>query len=216
MVAAVMATLYAGVSDEATNPFVFMNAETFSPVDDIPHLSGPAAEIRQVLAAHFVRDCPHVLEIGGHLRPVTPYLKHHPLSVLSIDPKTVPVEADSLNGYPCRVRHVARKFQDYDYSGYEPGSYGLVLLGMSLKPFGQREVQGPLLFSLIDNARRVVLEYPPALERSMSIAPSISERDTLRPIVSLDLTLNDEKIAGLPFAKRRFIVLEPISRNQQT
>ena len=46
---------------------------------DLPHLSGPAAAIRQVLAAHFVRDCPHIVEIGGHIRPITPYLTHRPL-----------------------------------------------------------------------------------------------------------------------------------------
>jgi len=193
-----------------------MNVQTSQPIDDIPHLSGPAAEIRQVLAAHFVRDCPHVVEIGGHLRPVTPYLQHRPLSVLSIDPKTIPMEADMLNGHPCRVRHIARKFQDFDYGDYQPGSYGLVLLGMSLKPFGQREVQGPLFFSLIDNARIIVLDFPPALERSMSIAPAICERQTLRTVVSLDLTLNDEQIGGLPFAKRRFIVLEPVNRMIRT
>jgi hypothetical protein len=187
-----------------------MNVETFAPIDDIPHLSGPAAEIRQVLAAHFVRNCPHIIEIGGHLRPVTPYLHHRPLSVLSIDPKTVPMAADSLNGHPCRVRHVARKFQDFDYSEYEPGSYGLVLLGMSLKPFGQRAVEGPLLFSLIDNAKLVVVDYPPALERSMSLAPSICERESLRPIVRIGLALEDEKIAGVPYANRQFIVLEPV------
>ena len=82
--------------------------------DNIPHLSGPAAAIRQVLAAHFVRDCPHIVEIGGHLRPVTHYLTHAPLSVLSVDPKTPPLEADELNGHPCRVRHVSAKFQDVD------------------------------------------------------------------------------------------------------
>lgn len=193
-----------------------MNGEPSPAIDDIPHLSGPAAEIRQVLAAHFVRDCPHVLEIGGHVRPVTPYLNHRPMSVLSIDPKTAPLEAETLSGHPCRVRHVNRKFQDYDYSGYEPGSYGLVLLGMSLKPFGKREVQGPLFFSLIDNARIIVLDYPPALERSMAIAPSISERPNLRTIVSLELTLNDTQIGGLPYAQRRFIVLEPIERPSRT
>ena len=58
---------------------------------DLPHLSGPAAAIRQVLAAHFVRECPHVLEFGGHLRPVTPFLTHHPLSVTSVDPNTEPL-----------------------------------------------------------------------------------------------------------------------------
>ena len=124
-------------------------AQTFP--DNIPHLSGPGAAIRQVLAAHFVRDCPHIVEIGGHLRPVTDYLTHAPLSVLSVDPKTPPLEADELHGRPCHVRHVSAKFQEVEYD-YAPGSYGLVLLGYSLKAFGSREPLGQLLFGLIDNA----------------------------------------------------------------
>jgi len=114
--------------------------ETTSPLigtgKDLPHLAGPAAAVRQVLAAHFVRDCPHVVEIGGHIRPITPYLTHHPLSVLSVDPKTEPYASEELNGRPCKVRHVQKKFQEIAYD-YAPLSYGLVLLGYSLKPFGR-------------------------------------------------------------------------------
>jgi len=48
---------------------------------DLPHLAGVGASLRQVFAAHFLRGCEHVLEIGGHIRPVTNYLTHHPRSV---------------------------------------------------------------------------------------------------------------------------------------
>ena len=178
---------------------------------DLPHLSGPAAAIRQVLAAHFVRDCPHIIEIGGHIRPITPYLTHTPLSVLSVDPKTEPYEARELNGHPCRVRHVNRKFQDVDY-GYAPHSYGLVLLGYSLKPFGRREPLGELFFSLIDNARIVVIEYPPALERASSQVPHIVSRPGLCEMCSFEMELNDPMIAGSPYARRRFHVLETLGR----
>jgi hypothetical protein len=177
-------------------------------VDDIPHLSGPGAAIRQVLAAHFVRDCDHIVEIGGHIRPVTDYLTHTPLSVLSVDPKTPPFEAEMLNGKPCRVRHVARKFQEVEYD-YQPGSYGLVLLGYSLKAFGSREPLGQLLFGLIDNARTVILEYPPALERASSQVPSILSRPSLAMLCSLDITIDDAEISGSPYARRRFHVLRP-------
>ena len=176
--------------------------------DNIPHLSGPGAAIRQVLAAHFVRDCPHIVEIGGHLRPVTDYLTHAPLSVLSVDPKTPPLEADELHGRPCRVRHVSAKFQEVAYN-YAPGSYGLVLLGYSLKAFGSREPLGQLLFGLIDNARTVVLEYPPALERASSQVPSILSRPSLEALCSLDITIDDAEISGSPYARRRFHVLRP-------
>jgi hypothetical protein len=191
-----------------------MNLSTFraAPVeggiDHLPHHSGPASEVRQVLAAHFVRDCPHILEIGGHIRPVTGFLTHNPLSVTSIDPKTPPFEADELNGKPCKVRHIDKKFQQIDYD-YAPRTYGLVLLGYSLKPFGQREPLGQLLFSLIDNAKRVVIEYPPALDRAMSQVPDIVTRPGLVQICQFELVLDDTAIAGSPWAARRFHVLEP-------
>lgn len=176
--------------------------------DDIPHLSGPGAAIRQVLAAHFVRDCEHIVEIGGHIRPVTDYLTHAPKTVLSVDPKTPPLEAEQLNGRPCRVRHIAKKFQEVTYD-YAPRSYGLVLLGYSLKPFGRSEPLGQLLFGLIDNARTVVLEYPPALERASSQVPEILSRPTLRQICGFEISIDDPAIAGSPYAQRRFHVLKP-------
>jgi hypothetical protein len=172
---------------------------------DLPHLSGPAAAVRQVLAAHFVRDCPHVIEIGGHIRPVTPYLTHHPRSVLVVDPKTEPYEAEQLNGQPCRIRHVARKFQEIPYD-LPPRSYGLVMLGYSLKPFGRRDPLGDLLFSLIDKAKVVVIEYPPALERASSQVPQLLARKGTEILCSFSLVLDDEEIAGSPYTERRFIV----------
>lgn len=175
---------------------------------DLPHLSGPAAAIRQVLAAHFVRGCPHILEIGGHGRPVTDYLTHAPLSVTSIDPKTAEYEAEELNGRPCRVRHIARKFQDVELD-YAPRSYGLVLLGYSLKPFGRREPLGELMFSLLDNAGVVVIDYAPELERAASQVPSILSRPTLTSYCSFELKLEDPEIAATPYARRRFHVLHP-------
>lgn len=175
---------------------------------DLPHLSGPAAAIRQVLAAHFVRDCPHILEIGGHRRPVTGYLTHAPLSVTSIDPKTAEYEAEELNGRPCRVRHIARKFQDVELD-LAPRSYGLVLLGYSLKPFGRREPLGELMFSLLDNAGVVVIDYAPELERAASQVPAILSRSTLISHCSFELKLEDPEIAATPYARRRFHVLHP-------
>ena len=127
---------------------------------------------------------------------------------LSVDPKTPPLEADELHGRPCRVRHVSAKFQEVEYD-YAPGSYGLVLLGYSLKAFGSREPLGQLLFGLIDNARTVILEYPPALERASSQVPSILSRPSLKVLCSLDITIDDAEIAGSPYARRRFHVLKP-------
>jgi hypothetical protein len=174
--------------------------------DGLQHLAGRASSIRQVLAAHFLRDCPHIVEIGGHTSPITPYLTHRPLSVLSIDPKTPPCEATDLNGHPCRVRHIDKKFQEVEYD-YLPYTYGLVLLGYSLKPFGRKQPLGELLFSLIDNASTVVVDYAPELERASSQIPLIVNRSTLAAVCSFDIQLNDAQIDGSLYAKRRFHVL---------
>lgn len=178
--------------------------------DGLPHLAGPAAAVRQVLAAHFLQGCEHVIEIGGHTRPITSYLTHRPLSVLSVDPKTPPFEAETLNGHPCRVRHVAKKFQEVAYD-HAPRSYGLALIGYSLKPFGSRDPLGALLFGLIDNAAVVVIDHSPRLERATSQVPAILSRPGLRVLCSFDMMLDDEAIRGTPYAERRFHVLHPAS-----
>jgi hypothetical protein len=175
------------------------------------HLDGPASSVRQVLAAHFLRDCPHIVEIGSHTSPITPYLTHRPLSVLCVDPKTPPFESKHLHGHPCKVRHIARKFQDVEYN-YQPHTYGLVLLGYSLKSFGREEALGELLFSLIDNARIVVIEYAPELERASSQVPLIVTRPSLSAVCSFDIKLNDQQINGSPYALRRFHVLKTADR----
>lgn len=174
---------------------------------DIPHLAGIGATMRQVFAAHFMRDCPHVLEIGGHIRPVTPYLTHHPVSVTSVDPKAEAYEAHALNGRQCHVRHIQAKFQQIDFH-YQPGSYGLVMLGYSLKPFGSSDPLGDLLFSLIDNARTVVIEYAPELDRAASQVPQIVSRPSVKIRGQFDLHLHDPEVAGTPYAARRFYVLD--------
>lgn len=175
---------------------------------EIPHLAGPAAKVRQVVAAHFVSDCRHIIEIGGHLRPVTPFLTHGPASVTVVDPKVEPYEASELNGRPCKVRHIARKFQEVAFDAPK-GQFGLVLLGYSLKPFGTRQPLGPALFDLIDSAQVVVLEYPPALERASSQVPHILARPTVKVRCTIEFTLDDSEIRGTPFARRRLIVLDP-------
>ena len=175
---------------------------------EIPHLSGPASLVRHAMAAHFVTDCAHIVEIGGHLRPVTPYLTHRPQSVTVIDPKVVPYCAAELNGHPCRVRHVAKKFQDVDIAA-PPGEYGLIILGCSLKPYGAKEPVGEALFQLIDRAKVTVIEYSPALERAASQVPHLLDRGTLTVRCTIDLTLDDELICGSAYAVRRFSVLDP-------
>jgi hypothetical protein len=81
----------------------------------MPHLAGAAASLRQRMAAHFVDGLAHVVEIGGHLSPVSQLPDSQvPDSFTCIDPKAEPFVSDQLAGQPCRVRHIDRKFQDVE------------------------------------------------------------------------------------------------------
>ena len=175
----------------------------------ISHLAGPTAPVRQLLAAYFVSDCPHIVEIGGHLNPVTPFLTHHPESVLVVDPKAAPHAADRLHGQPCRVRHVARKFQELRFE-LAPHSYGLVMLGYSLKQAGGREALGSKLLDLVDHALKVVIEWAPRLERAALQVPHLLNRPNLRQICGIDFALEDGTIEHSPYGQRRLVVLEPV------
>lgn len=184
--------------------------ESSTSANDIPHLAAPILTARHALAAHFLRDCAHIVELGGYRTPITGFLTHQPQSVLSIDPKIEPLERDELNGAACRVRHIPRKFQQVDIE-LAPYSYGLVILGYSLKPFGDRQPDTDQLFELADHARRTVIDYMIDLRRPEAQLPHLLGRGTLRQVHRIDMQFHDEDIGGQPPANRRFLVLEPVS-----
>lgn len=176
----------------------------------LAHLAGEAAHVRQAIAAHFLKNCADIIEIGGAGAPITNALTHAPRSVLVVDPKITAFAAEELRGAPCRVRHVAAKLQQVTFDA-APGTYGLALLGLSLKPFGAKPAVPPELAALCDNARRIVIDYAIHFERSAGQLPALIGRGTLREVLRLDLRLSDPAISATPYAERRLIVLEPVT-----
>lgn len=170
----------------------------------LPHLASPAAALRQVLAAHAVRHCTHIVEIGGAGLPITGFLTHHPASVTVIDPKIPAYEADTLNGAPCRLRHVAAKLQEVEIAPAQP--YGLVLLGLSLKPFGRRAATPPELLALAAGAAVLVIDYALELERAQGQIGALTATRNDAPAIDLSLTIHDEALRAAGFDRRRFLV----------
>jgi len=170
----------------------------------LPHLAGPAAALRQVLAAHAVRDCAHVVEIGGAGLPITAFLTHRPVSVTVIDPKIPAFAAEALNGFPCRVRHLAAKLQEVDLVLEEP--FGLVLLGLSLKPFGRAEAVPPVLLELARRASTLVIDYALDLDRAKGQIGALTAVRAAPPMIDLALMIADPKLQEAGFGRRRFLV----------
>lgn len=170
----------------------------------LPHLAGPAASLRQVLAAHAVRGCAHVVEIGGAGLPITGFLTHRPASVTVVDPKIPAFESESLNGCPCRVRHLAAKLQEVGLAPAQP--FGLVLLGLSLKPFGRGEAVPPALLDLARRAATLVIDYALDLDRAQGQIGALTAVRDAPALIDLALTIADPALQEAGFGRRRFLV----------
>jgi hypothetical protein len=175
---------------------------------DIPHLLSPVLMGRQALAAHFLRNCTDIVELGGHKAPITPFLMHGPKSVVSVDPKIVPLETDRLHGRACQVRHIAAKFQQVDFD-VEPFEYGLVMLGYSMKGYGAEQAVNEQLMQLVDAAKVTVIDHVVDFARADTQLPALLDRGTVREVCRLDIQFHDAVVEGLPYANRRMLVFEP-------
>jgi hypothetical protein len=162
--------------------------------------------MRQVLAARAVIACRHIVEIGGAGLPITDFLTHQPDSVTVIDPKIPAFSAQTLNGAPCRVRHLRAKLQQVALAPDSP--YALVLLGLSLRPFGKNDPISSALLALAARAHVLVIDYALDLPRASAQIHALLETRTSTPQTDLVMTLDDEAMRAAGFAQRRFIVFE--------
>ena len=177
------------------------------------YLDTEALQSRYVLAAHFVKDARNIVEIGGYRdNVITRFLTgtHDSVSVFSLDAEFEPFEAETLNGAPCRVRHVGDYFQNYPQP---TESLAVIVLGI--------EILGDFdpLCNLLSNAEVAVIEVPIDHAPSVDCLGVILQRTNLRVAVQINLDLSpNEFIIGdelaktnmnKPFWKRNVYVLRP-------
>jgi len=161
------------------------------PTTDWRYLTAEAFRTRSVLAAHYVRECDTVVEIGGWRSPIDRFLTGAHGLVVVVDPFVHDAERNELNGAPSRVRHVRARFQDLRWQVVRPKGYGLVMLGLELE--GLSENDYAMLFELVENANVTVVEFPTSWDSSRAqferIRSNVTATERLR--VKLDLGGND-------------------------
>jgi hypothetical protein len=166
---------------------------------------------RYVLAAHYVRSCDTVVEIGGFKTPITRFLTRVPRRVLVVDPLIQPFDDTQLHGEPCRVQHHANTFQTESFD-LAPGSYGLVLLGASMKHFSDdpapRAREWRKLVDLLREARVVVLEFAVAWALGRNHVEDLVRDSRLHVRLRLDLDLGACPGVETEHSQRRLLVLE--------
>jgi len=178
------------------------------------YLDTEALQTRYVLAAHFVRNARNIVEIGGYRdNLITRFLtgSHDSVSVFSLDAEFEPLERETLNGAPCRVRHVNDYFQNYSHP---TESLGVVALGI--------EILGDIepFCNLLSRAEIAVIEVPLDHAPSVECLKVIREKLNVPVVcqVNLDLSPNEEIVGhelaktnmNVPFWKRNIYVLEPL------
>jgi len=175
------------------------------------YLDTEALQSRYVLAAYFVRHARNIVEIGGYRdNVITRFLTgtHDSVSVFSLDAEFETFEAETLNGAPCRVRHVGDYFQNYPHP---TESLAVIVLGI--------EILGDFdpLCNLLSRADVAVIEVPIDHAPSVDCLGAILQRTNLRVAVQINLDLSpNEFIIGdelaktnmnVPFWKRNVYVL---------
>jgi len=101
------------------------------------HTDNECAHSRYVIAAHQLRECAHIIEIGGFKATIDQFVTHPFESITIIDPFIKP-------GTPRPgVIYVDKLYQDYDYTELlsKPGKKGLMILDFMLKQ--DTEWEGP-------------------------------------------------------------------------
>ncbi len=178
---------------------------------DLNYLLSEAAQSRYVLAEHYLRDCETIVEIGGFKTPITKFVTTPKRRILVLDPKMPEFHAETLLGRPCRVDHLRARFQDFTFD-LKPRSYGLVILGLSLKYFtddGAESGEWTGLVNLIDNARLSVIEFPLAWDLGRQEVDFLLERTKTTVRFQVDLDFTESPGFDTDFHLRRFMVLDP-------
>lgn len=182
---------------------------------DMDYLLSEGARARYVLAAHYVRDQEQVVEIGGFKTPITAFLTHVPERVLVVDPLVTEFHGEELNGRPCRVDHVAKTFQQYPFE-LDAGSYGLVLLGASMKYFSrdslQRQVEWDKLVEIVRHSAVAVLEFALEWRLGRDNIDTIVREAEFETVMQADLDLRHSPGMDTIHHQRRMIVVRPPGR----
>lgn len=162
-------------------------------------------QVRHVLAAHFVRDCDHIVEVGGYKLPITWFLtagQHKSITV--IDPLVTPLVSDRHNGYVCTVRHVATEVQ---LMPIPESKFGLVALGLNVRGDPRH------FYEMVACAEIVVLEFPPDFDPSVELFENTLAYSRKQITLKFDLDLSGNDFGDMtdsypPRPKRRMVVLK--------
>jgi len=183
------------------------------------YLWSEAFKSRYVLAAHLLKDCRNIIEIGGYMTPITDFL---PLdggfidSVTVIDPRLreeVRYTHQSNHGNVSVSHHKMLFTKDVVYYPSNPvfrGKHGVALLGLDLH---LDEEGWKSLFDLVRRAQRTVIEYAVSFPTGIQQYARILKETGARVVFQAGLDLSGNDFGDLTdsaplMTDRRIVALE--------
>ncbi|MBZ5609138.1 MAG: hypothetical protein LAP38_12825 [Acidobacteriia bacterium] len=137
------------------------------------YLQYPVLQVRQELAAHFLRGSRRILEIGGYKTPLTHFLTHEFDEVVVIDPLIESYEASERGGRPCSIRHLALDLDEFDMESWLKKPFACVFCGMDLNRVDKSPVEWLRtvcqFLLLLSHADIGVIEYPVNWQSSVQL-----------------------------------------------
>ena len=153
---------------------------------------------RQVIAAHQLSDCEHVLEIGGHLHPLTELLQK---TVTVVDEYTVPYF--QRHGKHVK-RHLKITWQEWQRLAMGGDEDCLAFIGASV-------IDTDLSNFLVSRSfKLVVLEYAVHTPRAASSVKELLSLGVYKQLMSLGMDMETPvQGAGSQGSARRMLLLQP-------
>lgn len=177
------------------------------------YLWSEAFKSRYVLAAWLLRDCKHIVEIGGYRTPITDFLdleKGFHDSVTVFDPKMRPENRMHLGKFGnVRIDHNARPWDGVPLKNI-PKPFGLAMLGLELH---LAEENWRWLFRYVQAAQRTVIEYAVSFPTGIQQYARILKETGAKVVFQAGLDLSGNDFGDLTdsaplMAERRIVALE--------
>ena len=166
------------------------------------YLESETYKSRYALAAHFLKKCSTIIEIGGHKSTIDKFIADKSKRIIVCDPLIKPLERNNLH-------YVKSRFQDIDFSEYT--DFGLCFMGLE-------NIYNNKMRDLVEKSNRVVIEHATNYPAGKSMATNITNNTAKKIIIDIDLdfrgsTLQDvtpekQYKNSLPWPDRKILVLE--------
>ena len=151
------------------------------------YLNTAPLHARYAIAAHYLKNCSEVIEIGGYKTPIDLFLQNHS-KVYVIDPLISPKCTEDVIYYNCSLKNSPKFIPE--------SPFGLVILGLCLQDMDADTYA--YLYELVDKATTVVIEFSSEWQPAKEMFDRILNNSKKKISISIGLDFTKNPIESGP------------------